>query len=268
MRILSLNLSEYGNGVSWNIDTEEILNLIISSNIDIIALQNVRFAPDLPMTRMNHLNTAEYLLQELIKRNDKYRNTQLVFNPSVYFSRTNDHTKNKICCSANWEGLAIISTFPFIETGTRCLSFNPDSIDNKRRITQYGTVQCGKRCLTVFNTHLTIDHNEAQRNVEETISYINSLNPRKYLLTGTFNFTPENECLSYFLSSDMSDLWSKIKPTEDGYTCPNEYPTRRIDYVLINSELDSYAKNIELADLKISTENIFKHKPIISEFDI
>jgi exonuclease III len=75
------------------------------------------------------------------------------------------------------------------------------------------------------------------------------------MLVGDLNITPESGLLEPFAAGGWIDVWSDLRPREDGFTFLEDGRlAKRIDYVWVNRELRPHVEGIGIvADSKHET---------------
>lgn len=100
--------------------------------------------------------------------------------------------------------------------------------------------------ITVLVSHFGLNYDEQKNAVATVLSEISN---QRCILLGDFNFTPDNDLLSFFLNT-MSDV--SIGYCDDEKTWPSYSPCSKIDYILVT-------KDIIVETAKVSTNIVSDH---------
>ena len=100
--------------------------------------------------------------------------------------------------------------------------------------------------ITVLVSHFGLNDDE-QKNAVSTV--LSGISNQRCILLGDFNFTPDNDLLSFFLNT-MSDV--SIGYCDDKKTWPSYSPCSKIDYILVT-------KDIIVETAKVSTNIVSDH---------
>lgn len=244
LKVITLNAANYDDVGNWEKRKEMIVDTISGNNVDIVALQEIRFDRNQESTEESYLNMGEQILSQLSERKT-YENSSIVYQWAQYYE---NGTTQKV--TAKWEGLGIISRMPIVETGSVFLSMPPNSGDSNHRITQYAAFypESGG-VFYLFNTHFAV-YSWCQQctasNVTETIKYMNQVGSSSRLLVGDLNATPDNKEIQRLADNGLIDVWSYIYPGKDGFTFRSDNPYERSDYVWADKTLKGSIKDIEL----------------------
>lgn len=245
LKVITLNAANYDDVGNWEKRKDMIVNTIVECDADIVALQEIRFDRNQESTKISYLNMGEQILSQLSEQKT-YENSSIVYQWAQYYE--NGTTQN---ATAKWEGLAVISRRPIIETGSVFLSMPPDNGDPNHRITQYASFYPDSGgVFYLFNTHFAVYKWCPQctpLNVTETVEYMNRIASSSRLLVGDLNARPKNPYIQQLASSGFIDVWTTLHPPDDlGYTFRSDDPYERIDYAWADKNLIGSIKSIEL----------------------
>jgi len=271
LKVMTLNIANYDDHPDWEKRSDQICSILTEENPDIIALQEVRFNILNESTRNTLLNAAEQIVYKLCEKK-LFCDASIVTFPSRYFYANNnsEHIINTHLpsFSRSWEGLSIISKHKIIESGFINLTHKETSLDSNKRITQYITCDINEEHYTFFNVHFTFDEDCVQDNIQETVSYVNSLNPRRFLIMGDMNILNSHPSMHTIYESDLRDLWLKFKSCDPGFTYPAIRPIKRIDYIFANPAMEKKALNIRMINSKSNgSRYLSDHNALIAEFE-
>ncbi len=253
LRIVTLNAANYDDIHCWDERKPALVDAFVGCKADIIALQEIRFDAGEESTKTSYLNMGEQLALELQKRTG-YGTSSVVYQWAQYYDPVTHNVTQKL--TTLWEGLAIISRKPFIETGTTFLSMPANSGDLNHRITQYAAFYPdGGGVLYLFNTHFAVYEwcNQCVvLNATETLKYMNQFSSSPRLLVGDLNIKPEDkEVYDLLTGGGLIDVWPlKHSSEEKGYTYPSGSPNERIDYVWADKSLVGKIDSIELLPMQ------------------
>lgn len=245
LNVITLNAANYDDVGNWEKRKEMICNTISSNDADIVALQEIRFDAHQESTKLSYQNMGEQILTELSTFNT-YENSSIVYQWAQYYE--NGSTTQQI--TTTWEGLAVISRRPIVETGTMFLSMPENSGDKNHRITLYTACYPDSGgVFYLFNTHFAVYDwcpTCVTLNVTETVKYMNRFGSFSRLLVGDLNATPDNPEIQRLAESGFIDVWANQHPQDSGYTYPSKNPQKRIDYVWADKALAESVKSVEL----------------------
>jgi len=137
-------------------------------------------------------------------------------------------------------GTAWLSRAPLAIDHRRLTLLTPDE-DPNPRVVSYANV----RGVTVWNTYFSWVEAQARRNVEETLEAIGE-EPGAAVVAGDFNCAPQNSALDLLRRRGWTDVWEKLRPSDDGLTFfENGRLAKRIDYVWASPALASRLGSID-----------------------
>ncbi len=182
-------------------------------------------------------------------------------------------------------GLLTFSNLPIEEKIIyRYKTISTNETNDRRVILTKTTAQ--NKTLWIVNTHLSWraeDDPVRLEQMKELLQCITQLTwNENTILTGDFNCTPDSLPIKILKEAGFIDLFSKLYPTESGFTWDNErnpflkthsilFPDRRIDLILANQNfLHMFPlKKCELIFTKPAAGDIFPsdHFGVSAEFD-
>lgn len=242
--VMTLNLANYDDHPDWSKRLQIIVTTILTEDPDVIAVQEVRFDPSQPTTQSSYQSMAEQIVYQLNQAaGGTYAGVNIVSQPLMFYPDSSLHYPSPPPDKQLWEGLAILSRLPVLETGSIFLSRTGG--DANLRGTQFATVDAGGTAFTVLNTHFALDQTNRESNARQTLSYLDGLSgPR--LLVGDLNAVPGDPALAILTGGGLTDLWAQLEPDQNGYTWPSNDPSRRIDYCWGDASVASAATTIAL----------------------
>jgi endonuclease/exonuclease/phosphatase family metal-dependent hydrolase len=211
MKVMTLNINYYHDKHgSWEARKELICAAIRAADPDVIALQAVR--------RDQTVSQGEDQATQLARLLPVYQ--RAVFQPAVTYE------------DGAAEGSAFLSRLEILE-----LSVIPGLEDTNQRIVLNALIDRPSGPLRLFNAHFSWVYEQGQRNIRETLPYLNSFS-ESAMLVGDFNIAPDNDLLKRFHEEGWVDVWAELRPEEQGYTfVENKRLANRIDYAWLKREL-------------------------------
>lgn len=240
LTVMTLNAANYNDHKNWEIRRQIIVNTILKYNVDLIALQEIRFDASQESTKITYENMGEQILSQL---SDQGYQGSIVYQWAQYYDPT---TRNPVqTITTCWEGLAIISHTSLVETGSVFLS-STNCSDGNHRITEYASIQKDTGMFYLFNTHFAMYEECLPANIKETVAYMEQFNTSPRLLVGDMNATPDNPDIQTLAKLGFTDVWAMLQPGKPGYTYPSDNPVKRIDYCWADKNAVGSCKGIEL----------------------
>ena len=237
VQLLDLNIWNYND--PWEARRERIVDLIRSTLPDVVALQEVRgrdWGAD-----------VRHQADQILARLPGY---SAVWEPAHYWRPGEGHNEGRL----EWEGLAILSAHPLVDRAVARLSQDPqDERDSFQRLVLGTQVQTPGGPFWVFDTHFPLSATARTRVAAEAYHFCrNRAGNIPFALTGDLNAEPQDVPIRYLTGADeidgqagdLIDAWTARHVGEPGYTFPAWGPSKRIDYVLIPSEV--HAAEIEV----------------------
>jgi endonuclease/exonuclease/phosphatase family metal-dependent hydrolase len=240
LTLLTLNLANYDDHPDWPQRLQIMVDAIVAAQPDVIAVQEVRFDPSQPTTEASYQSMAEQLVY-LLDQQASYAGLSIVSQPLMFYPDPSDQYPAPPPATQLWEGLAILSRLPIVQTGAIFLS-QPGS-DRNRRGTQHAAVTSGDTTVHVFNTHFALDAIDQASNAVETIAYLAGFSGPQ-ILVGDLNAIPSAPAVAALTAAGLTDAWASLEPGAYGYTWPSNDPAKRIDYGFVNAALS--AQSVEL----------------------
>ena len=227
-RILDLNIWNYND--PWSVRRDLIISLILETNPDIIALQEVRY-----QDWIDPRHQADQILAGLT-------GYSAVWNSAAYWSP--EQTGNR---GQQWEGLAILSRHPIVDR--RMARLERDMTDPRNhfeRLILGAQIRLPKSPLWLFNTHFPLSARARERIVPVALDFVTqTAHDLPFVFTGDFNAEPTELPIQYLTgqaqidghSGNLGDAWTICHPGEDGYTFSAWKPEKRIDYMFVSANV-------------------------------
>lgn len=214
MKVMSFNTQHCLGFIEKKIDFQLMADAINQIQPDIVGLNEMRdFGPD------GEYDAQTAILSEL---------TGLRYH---YFAQA-------ISINGNPYGNGLLSKLPFISTETIPI---PDP--NPKRGTAYYESRSLLKArleggITVLVTHFGLNEDEQKNAVDCILAH---MEPKKCILMGDFNITPEAEVLN--------PIRACMKDAADGFlkpllSFPSDYPDRKIDYIFATPDVELLSADI------------------------
>jgi endonuclease/exonuclease/phosphatase family metal-dependent hydrolase len=230
IKILGLNIWNYNK--PWPARRDLISDMVLDLRPDIVALQEVRYQD----WTIDPRHQGDQILAGL----PDYAS---VWQPAHYWEPGQRNNAGEL----EWEGLALLSPHPIVDQAVIRLSRAPDDPrDNFQRLVLGAQVQTPTGPFWLFDTHYPLSARARARVSVETYRFVTARAGNvPFALTGDLNAEPEDLPLRYLIGSaeidgqrgDLIDAWTVCHPDEPGYTFPAWGPHKRIDYVLVPSQV-------------------------------
>lgn len=230
IRLLDLNIWNYNE--PWTVRCDLIVDLILDSQPDLVALQEIRYCD----WRLDPRHQADQILAGL----PGYRS---VWQPAHYWPAGSP----KMPGEQQWEGLAILSPHPIVDRAVAHLSrAADDKTDTFQRIVLGAQVRTPGSPLWLFNTHFPLSSRARARVAVEAAEFVTQTAGRlPFVLTGDLNAQPEEPTIRYLSGREaiggqtttLIDAWTFRHPDRPGYTYPAWGPQQRIDYVFLSPQI-------------------------------
>jgi endonuclease/exonuclease/phosphatase family metal-dependent hydrolase len=144
------------------------------------------------------------------------------------------------------DGVAIVSRLPLEASVAKGLSTREGTLDPWPRVMVRVEVQAPTKSVFLVNAHLSWVPEQNEDNVTELIAFLHE-QPSRTILVGDFNATPDAPAIGRLRDAGFVDAWRRLRPGEAGYTFESSLPDKRIDYVLVSSDLAPRLEDIRLA---------------------
>jgi endonuclease/exonuclease/phosphatase family metal-dependent hydrolase len=226
VRILNLNIWNYNK--PWPVRRDLIIDLILDSEPDAVALQEIRYRD----WTIDPRHQGDQILAGL----PGYAS---VWQPAHYWPP--EHRDN--IGEQQWEGLAILSRHPIVDQAVLRLSRAPDDPrDGFQRLVLGAQVRTPAGPFWLFDTHYPLSAQARARAAVETYRFVTErAGATPFALTGDLNAEPEDLPVRYLVGSadidgyygDLIDAWTACHPDRHGHTFSAWRPRKRIDYVLV-----------------------------------
>lgn len=231
LTVMSFNIQHCKSFTKGEIDIDLFADAIRESNADIVGLNEVWGAG-------MHLKSQAKALAEKL---------------GFYYC----HGRTIFTDGTTEYGNALLSRYPI--TSVEKIKI-PDP-QNKNNDLHYETrgiikakIDAAGKTYTVLVTHFGLNPDE-QINAVKAVS--DAIESENCILMGDFNVTPENEVLN--------PIYAKLRDTsctfeEDYLSFPSDEPVKRIDYMLVSSD-------INIISARIPDKVVSDHRPYICEFE-
>lgn len=238
IRVLNYNI-RYGLGMDDLLDLRRIAGIILETEADLVALQEV----DVGVERSYRF--------DLMKILSGYTGLEPVFYKNI------PHQGGEY-------GNGILSRYPVISSRNLHLVLEGDG--EQRGLLQAEVVIKGQK-LAFMNTHLDHRPDDTQRlaSVEQIIEAKRSYRGMPVLISGDFNDTPDSETHEK-MRTYFEDAW-ELMGEGDGFTFPSDDPNRRIDYVFYSNNVASEdSRRLRPVSIEIIDTQASDHLPILAVF--
>jgi endonuclease/exonuclease/phosphatase family metal-dependent hydrolase len=227
IRILDLNIWNYND--PWPTRRDLIADLILDTEPDIVALQEIRYRD----WSLDPRHQADQILVGL----PGYR---CIWHPAHHWPPGKGGNVGDV----EWEGLAILSPHPIVDQALLRLSRAPDDPrDNFQRLVQGAQVRTPAGPFWLFNTHYPLSAAARERVAVESLDFVRTARGEPFAFVGDLNARPGDPPIRHLTGQTgehkphghLIDAWEISHPGEPGYTHPAWGPHQRIDYVLVPS---------------------------------
>jgi endonuclease/exonuclease/phosphatase family metal-dependent hydrolase len=243
MKIITWNIANYNDHPNWERRVKLLAKELADYQPDVIAIQEVRFCMDSIATVKTGMNTGEQLLFELNELGwgigYHIRSAPAMFYSDTRYTMPRNYPIPSFLNKGTevmWEGLAVISRFPIIESSNYILNPTPPECD--RNIRNVQKVVTGG--VTLYNTHLSYNPQEAVQNARVMLDYIRINNAESAIVCGDFNTEPDEKAISLMEKADFVSV-GKVEVT---HPVPN--PFKKIDYFFVEKMLLSQVDSCRL----------------------
>lgn len=230
IKVLSYNI-HHGENVKGELNLQGIANVILATDADLVALQEV----DSITVRTKKTDQ----LKELAAQTGMY----------IYFGKAMNY-------DGGGYGTGILSRYPIKESFSVALP--PAGQGSEPRVAAIVTVQLpGDSLLQFISTHL--DH----KNAEARTNQINVLlqhvqGPLPVIIGGDFNATPETREIG-LLTQHFKDATAAL-----GATHPSDTPTHKIDYIFLSNKYKWEVKKAKVIEEAVASD----HRPVLCELEL
>ncbi|MBN2829456.1 MAG: endonuclease/exonuclease/phosphatase family protein [Candidatus Cloacimonetes bacterium] len=263
MKIITWNLANYDDHPHWDVRLKLLASEIVKHKPDVIALQEVRFNKKAPSTVSTGWNTAEQLLAELYKL--KYdRDAYLAVEPAMFYTKTGSVFLDFFLTDGLdrhfWEGLAVISKEPIIESNNLILNSNPPESDKNIRNAQI--IRIGR--FRLVNTHLSYNQDEAFENIKTVLECLKRYRIEDCVICGDFNVTPDNPVIKLMEKHNFVSVGEIIS------THPSSNPLKKLDYFFVPQDIFDRVISCSIIGTEANEAGIYPsdHLGLLLEIDI
>ena len=238
IRVLNYNI-RYGRGMDDVLDLRRIADIILETDADIVALQEV------------DVGVARSYRFDLMKVLSGYTGLEPVFYKNI------PHQSGEY-------GNGILSRYPVFSS--RNYHFIVEGGGEQRGLLQ-AEIDINGQKLVVMNTHLDHSPDETQRlmSVEQIVETKRAYRGMPVLITGDFNDTPGSQT-HLNMKEYFEDVW-EVLGEGDGYTFRSDGPDRRIDYVFYTNNLaGETSKQLRPVSIEVLDTQASDHLPILAVF--
>lgn len=278
LRLMTQNAAHYDDAehAPWPRRLDALVHDLARARPDVLALQEVRFSPAHPSTRSTYQNMAEQILARLAFLRPEYADATVVLAPAQEDPRGTPRVPS-LDPPRGWEGLAVLSRLPVLETGARHLSAAPGCEDPNQRLVQHVVVQAGSGPFSLFHAHFALPSDDPARpcvraNVAEALDYVRRRAEGPFALLGDLNVEPDEPHLERFRDAGLVDAWALKHPRDPGPTWNATHPkgpTKRFDYAwvpawLADKVLDVRQSNVDPLDGTYASD----HRGVVLHLDV
>jgi endonuclease/exonuclease/phosphatase family metal-dependent hydrolase len=242
VRVMSFNIHHGADGAE-NLDLERIARDIEATGSEIIGLQEV---DNHWSSRSDFVDQAAWLADRL----------DMHYTYAANLDR--DPAEGQI--ERRQYGTAILSEYPILESENHLLT----NIEYAERPTEQrglleAVINVEGNHISFYNTHLDHQRSEQRQSQVKEILAIAEESNRPSVLVGDLNAVPTSPEMQDILTQ-FTDAFAVLGQDAD-YTIPVENPTRRIDYVLTQGDIEpTYAEVLHTTSSD--------HLPIIADLTI
>ncbi|MFH0990194.1 MAG: endonuclease/exonuclease/phosphatase family protein [bacterium] len=240
IRVLTYNI-HHAEGADGKIDIKRIARVILTSQADIVALQEV----DRNTKRSNNIDLLTALADE----------TGMTY----AFGKTIDFQGGDY-------GNGILTKFPILEERNYYLK----SVGNgEQRAAMALVLDCKGQDILLINTHLDhrVDDSERFGSVQELIRISKTDSTRPVIVCGDFNDVPASRSIA-LIHASFDDCWERAG-NGNGFTFASDNPQRRIDYIFCSMKLQGQRLRTTLLDPQKATviqSDASDHLPLVVDF--
>lgn len=229
IKVLSYNI-HHAENMKGEVDIQGIANIILATNPDLVALQEV----DSSTNRVKKSNQ----LKELAEATGMY----------IYFGKAMDHDGGGF-------GNGVLSRYPIEKSYN--IALPAKSTGSEPRNAAVVTVKLpGDSLLQFASTHL--DHLEDATDRLAQSALLNqhfSAQPLPVIIAGDFNALPSSKEIT-LVKNIFLDATEKLGPT-----WPSDKPTQKLDYIFLTGKPQWHVINAFVVEETIASD----HRPVICE---
>jgi endonuclease/exonuclease/phosphatase family metal-dependent hydrolase len=237
LKVMTYNI-HHGKGMDKKVNLNRIVEVISSSNADIIGLNEVdkHFSK-----RSNYTDQVQFLAKEL--------NMYSSFSPSI-------STKSKDrAFEVHQYGNGVLSRFPLITTNHHLFECTPKMIEGRSFLEV--TIYFNEKLVNLYITHLSL-----YPYLHRTQSDFILKNVKKpAIILGDWNMNPNSKAWKR-ITETYIDVWGEVG-RNSGFTYPSIRPRKRLDYIFVSED-------IQILDAKVidSSPLASDHLPLLSTLSI
>ena len=214
------------------IDIEAIARVIKEQKPDLVALQEI----DVNTERSGKGVHQAKRLAELLGM-------------TCFFSKAIDHQGGEY-------GVAVLSRFPILDSGSLSLPIHPDKPEELRAVASIKVkLPTGEQVLFA-STHLGLKEPNRQLQAEKIIKHFEE-NKLPLILAGDFNAVPESAVIQYF-----DQYFKRTCSSDCAPTIPVEKPNKTIDFIMVRNAGHFEVLKNTVIDEKYASD----HLPVVAHF--
>ncbi len=229
IKVLSYNI-HHAENMKGQLDIQGIANIILATNPDLVALQEV----DSSTNRVNKANQ----LKELAEVTGMY----------IYFGKAMDYDSGGF-------GNGILSKFPIEKSYS--VPLPAKGANSEPRCAAVVTVKLpGDSLLQFASAHLDHLEDPADRIAQSQLLIKHfTQQPMPLILAGDFNAQPLSKEIA-LLKGSFTDATEKL-----GHTWPSDKPTQKLDYIWLHNKMQWHVVNATVLAETVASD----HRPVIAE---
>ena len=236
LRVLCYNI-HYGQGTDGKYDIQRLAAVIIKTQPDLVALQEV----DVGVKRSGRIHEAQRL--------SELTNMEVRFGPTQHYE-------------GGLFGNAVLSRLPILDVSIHPLPYTeatPERVTYPRGAILVTVQGSNGKPLRFISTHF--QHNVAEDRLAEAkaINELFANGEVPTILAGDMNATPDSAPIQELLKK-----WSNASDDPLAPTAPSQNPRSRIDYIFSLS-----SSQLQVLDAKVIVEKVASdHRPVFAEFGL
>jgi len=243
IRVMTYNI-HHGEDLEGELSLDRIADLMARHDVDVVALQEVD-------SHWAERSAFADQPRELAERSGM----------EVFFAPIYNRDPEPPREERRRYGLAVLSRLPILSKSNLELA-RETSEGEVTRLPGFPavTLEAGAGTLHVFNTHLDYRADPAMRRTQiaETLEVLEDVNG-PIILLGDLNAPPDAAELEPLLTR-LHDAW-EMAGDGDGFTFPADAPDRRIDYILVSSD-------IRVDSIAVLHSTASDHQPVVAVLSI